>query len=95
MLIRAQVERALKMWKGGVEVDVKDKRNFGFNPWGDRLEFHVSQLSKFKDQHWKKVDLAVKKYVDVSDVSYIDGDEEVDKDIGMDVVVVLSDDDDA
>ncbi|KAF6752470.1 hypothetical protein DFP72DRAFT_454016 [Ephemerocybe angulata] len=91
------LERALSFWKGGMELGTKSKLEV--KPWGARVNFHASQITKLKDQHWQKIEVATKAYIPDSptiEVPDADDDETTEREAGTGGgdVVVISDSDD-
>lgn len=91
------LERALSFWKGGMELGTKSKLEA--KPWGARVNFHASQITKLKDQHWQKIEVATKAYIPdlpTIEVPDADDDETTEREAGTGGgdVVVISDSDD-
>lgn len=86
-----QLERALKLWKGGAEVALRDRKNFVRKPWSDRVDFHLQVLTQFKESHWRKVEVAAAPFVTAS-AGLGDVEEEDDYHGGCRVVVNISSD---
>ena len=81
----------MKLWKGGVEVTLKDRKNFVRKPWSDRVDFHLQGLTKFKESHWRKVELAAAPFV-TAGVGLGEGEDDDDDHVGCQVVVNISSD---
>ncbi|RXW12547.1 hypothetical protein EST38_g13306 [Candolleomyces aberdarensis] len=84
------LERALKLWKGGVEVEQNERPNFVRRPWAKRVEWHVNHLKDIGDRRWVKIENSAAKYLteDKGGSEQADSDNE---EIGSNVEVVFSD----
>ncbi|RXW16570.1 hypothetical protein EST38_g9285 [Candolleomyces aberdarensis] len=85
------LERALKLWKGGIEVEKNERPNFVRRPWAKRVEWHVDQLKDIGDRRWAKIEDGAAKFLTEDKGGLTDGGDSDDDGIGSDVEVVFSD----
>jgi hypothetical protein len=94
ILIIHQVERALKLWKKGVN-PAKTKPNFIRNPWGSVLEAHLEGVGKLFDRQWDEITALTQALIDkggADESSSDESDREADAD--ADNTIQVSDEDD-